>query len=634
MKHQKSVYSPWVKIKTEIAEFFAKIFNVDFKQALSTLSLPTEVNKGDLVSTICFKLAKTRKTKPLTIAEKVQEKIKECPYAKKVDIAPNGFINIHLSPGDLAKTTLTWILTQREGYGHIDALDHRKIIVEFPSVNPSKPWHIGHARNAVLGDTLVRFFQVFGFDVIAMDYINDLGLQIAQLVWKIREAHNWDGKQKYDHYLGELYVEVAQYFEEHPDELAQVYEILQHMEEGNNPSAKISEEITSRCLEAQRETAHRMGIYHDAQVWESHITRFKIFEQGINRIIEFPGIEKVIEGEKSGCIIANLEHFEEFAHEKDTKKVLVRSNGTGTYTGKDTIFQLWKFGLITDPFHYQIIEKYPNGRVLWSTAGKGKPRPWGEIDEVYNVIMVHQSQPQRLIYAILDLMGFKDQAQHSHHLSYNAVELPGKKLSGRKGTWIGYSTDDILNEAVERATKEVTTRNPKLSKKEIQQTAEAVGIGAVRFAFLKQSSEKKITFVWDQVLDFDGMAAPYIQYATLRAQRILEKMPEQNAMLDYDVLSHQNEHDLIKLLAQLPDVLFRIITEATKETWGTKLSLHTLPHYAYDVAVAFARFYDSCRVAQAKTPQLRSARQQLVQATYFVLTKTLEIMGIPLPKRM
>ncbi|MHA2060605.1 MAG: arginine--tRNA ligase, partial [Candidatus Ranarchaeia archaeon] len=609
LKDKKSIYSPWSKIKTSIADSLAKIFSVSFEEAISTLIIPTEAKKGDLTSTISFKLAKNKKARPVEIAQKVEKQLKQIPFTKKVDISQNGFINIHLDSEQLAKITLQWISTKKEEYGNIDVLEPKSIIVEFPSVNPSKPWHVGHARNAVLGDTLSRFFRRFGFKVVAMDYINDLGLQIAQLVWKIPQAKKWDGHQKYDHYLGELYVEVAKYFEENPSEMEKVYEILQLMEHGDNQTASLSREITKKCLAAQRKTAHRMGIFHDAQVWENHIARSKLFKFGMKKMMEFSGIEKVTKGEKAGCIIANLAQFPEFAKEQDTEKVLVRSNGTGTYTGTDTVFQLWKFGLIHDPFFYQKSPTQLGGKDLWSTSESGESRPWGNIDAVYNVIMVHQSQPQRLIYTILDLMNFKTQAQNSHHLAYNQVKLPGKKLSGRKGTWIGYSTDDILDEAVKRAKTEVIKRNPTLPKQDIEETAEAVGIGSVRYAFLKQSSEKEITFLWDQVLDFDGMAAPYIQYSTLRAKRILEKVNSTSKPPDFTLLTHDKEHDLIKLLAQLPDTLLNIATEEKKDTWGTKISLHNIAYYAYDVAVSFARFYDNCRVAQAETPQLRDARR-------------------------
>ncbi|MHA2406968.1 MAG: arginine--tRNA ligase [Candidatus Ranarchaeia archaeon] len=634
LKDKKSVYSPWSKIKVAIADFFAATFNVSFEDAFSTLIVPTEADKGDLTSTISFKLAKIKKSKPFEIAKSAEKKLENLPYTQNIDIAPNGFINIHLNSKQLAKETLQWISEKKEKYGKIDGLENKNIIVEFPSVNPSKPWHVGHARNAVLGDTLTRFFRVFGFNVIAMDYINDLGLQIAQLVWKIPQAKQWDSRQKYDHYLGELYVEVAKYFEDNPKEMDEVYEILQLMEQGDNETASLSREMTKKCLEAQRKTAHRMGIFHNAQVWENHIARSKLFESGIKKMMEFPGIIKATSGEKAGCIVANLEQFPEFAKEQDTKKVLVRSNGTGTYTGTDTVFQLWKFGLIHDPFSYEKIPTNLDGKDLWSTSESGESRPWGKIDTVYNVIMVHQSQPQRLIYTILDLMNFKTQAQNSHHLAYNQVKLPGKKLSGRKGTWIGHTTDDLLDEAVKRAKAEVIQRNPKLSKKDIDETSEAVGIGSVRYAFLKQSSEKEITFLWDQVLDFDGMAAPYIQYSALRAKRILEKVHPSSDTPDFTLLTHQKEHALIKLLAQLPDILVNIATEEKKDTWGTKISLHNIAYYAYNVAVSFARFYDNCRVAQAETLQLRDARRTLVEATFNVLKHTLDIMGIPLPKRM
>ncbi|MHA1917484.1 MAG: arginine--tRNA ligase [Candidatus Ranarchaeia archaeon] len=628
------ILSPWSIIRNEIADYLVSLFDVSIDMILESLSPPTNQKMGDLTSTICFKLAKEKKKSPINIAKSVQAEIQKTPNISKVEITPSGFINFYIKKEFLSKLTLEAILKKKETYGDVENPSSKSVMVEFPSVNPSKPWHIGHARNAVLGDTLVRLLRVQGFNVISIDYINDLGLQIAQLLWKLSESNNEETDVKYDHYLGKKYVEVAKEIEENPDKMGKVYELLKKMETGDNIVWKKAREITQKCLLAQRETAHRMGIFHNAQIWESDLTRSRLFEETIEKILELNGIEKLESGEKKGCIVAKLESFSDLAKQKDTNKVLVRSNGTGTYTGKDTVFQLWKFGLTRDPFKYEIAQKYPEGKVLWSSTLEGESKPWGEIGSVFNVIMVHQAQPQRVIYAIMELMGYDEESKNSHHLSYNAVDLPGQKLSGRKGTWIGYSTDDILEEAVERAKKEVIQRNPDLAEKEVLQTAESVGIGAVRFALLKQSSEKKITFIWDQVLDFDGMASPYIQYSAVRAKRILEKLPKNIEHCNPELLIENTEHELLKLLAQFPDFLQNILNEMKKETWGTRIPLHNITYFIYDIAVAFSRFYNKCRVVEAETNELKQTRRALVESTLTVIKKGLDIMGIPVPKQM
>jgi arginyl-tRNA synthetase len=526
------------------------------------------------------------------------------------------------------------VLDSGEDYGSSTEFKGKRALVEYPAVNPSKPWHIGHARNAILGDTLCNILDWVGYDAVRLDYINDLGLQIAQVIWKLKQAEEFDGKSKYDHYLGHLYVDAQKEFDKNENVQEQVRAVSRNLEDLQSEDAKYSAEMVTKCLKAQFETSYRLGIYHHYQVWESAIAHSGILELAQRMMLKSDNILKLDEGEKAGCIVADLSVIEEFKDMKDPYKILFRSDGTRTYTGADVALQLWKFGIIEDPFKYSTLETQPNGEKVMRTDLQGEKRDLGKFDLVMNVIGSRQAHPQKMVYTILDILGYAKESENSHHIAYEFVGLEGEDFSGREGTWIGFSTDDVLDKATELARAEVDKRNPEVSDKFKDKVANQVGVGAVRYFMLNASPDRQITFRWNEVLDFGGDAAPYLQYSHARAKRILEKVENETASYgDLNLLSTEPEFELVKEIARFPEEILEVARSLKKNVWGTSFSSNRITAYGYSLANLFSKFYDSTPVLKAD-PEIRKARISLVRAFKTTMANCLTVLGVPVVERM
>ena len=599
---------------------------------INSLEEPPDKSFGDLASTLPFTLAKKLKKPPLKIAQEIVSELKKIDQVKKIKILGNGYINFFIDYPKYSKETLNLVLSLLEKYGNANFFEGKKVIIEYPAVNPSKPWHIGHARNAILGDTMSRILNAVGFNnVLRIDYINDLGLQIAQLYFILKQKEKWNYTGKYDHFLGKAYVKAVKQIEGNKQKEEEVREILKLMEEGDNETSEKIKKIAFKCVRAQYETAYRLNIFHDLIVWESDIVHSGLFKKALERMLECEHIERL----ESGAIIAKIDIFDEFKEMKEPYKVLVRPDGTATYLAADIAFQMWKFGKIEDVLRYRILEQ--NENTLWTTSQEGKEKKFNGADYVINVIGAEQAFPQRLMYLSLKLMGFEKEYKNSYHLAYEHVWLPETKFRGREGTWIGYTTDDMINEAIERARLEVEKKNPNLDLDTKIQISEAVGIGAIRYSMIKSAPEKKITFRWDEVLDFNGDAAPYIQYAHARSCRILEKSKLDPLEIikdaNFELIKTENEKDLVLLISKFPSLVLNIIKRMKQTPWGTKIDINLLPAYAYKLATAFNQFYTNCPVLSSEE-EIKIMRVILVKATQQTLNNVLNLMGITALERM
>ncbi|MHA2359849.1 MAG: arginine--tRNA ligase domain-containing protein [Candidatus Thorarchaeota archaeon] len=443
----KTSSNPWVTVRQSVVKILAKAASVTEDIVSATIERPPDSALGDLSSTLGFALAKEHKKNPAAIASELLPKLTE--LAEKdpqiIEIQTKGpYINIFFDHGRLAELTINSVLGAEDTYGSSQEFKGRRALVEYPAVNPSKPWHIGHARNAILGDTLCNILDWVGFDAVRLDYINDLGLQIGQVIWKLKQVGDFDGKSKYDHYLGHLYVDVQELFDNSESVQAEVREVSRNLEDLESDDAKLSSEMVTKCIKAQFETSYRLGIFHDYQVWESAIAHSGVLELARKMMLKSDNILKLEKGEKAGCIVADLSVIDEFKDMKDPYKILFRSDGTRTYTGADVALQLWKFGIIKDPFKYSAFEIQPNGEKVMRTDLQGEKRDLGKIDLVMNVIGSRQAHPQKMVYTILDILGYSKESDNSHHIAYEFVGLEGEDFSGRHGSWIGYSVDDVL----------------------------------------------------------------------------------------------------------------------------------------------------------------------------------------------
>lgn len=629
--------NPWKSALDAVVEIIVSVADLESNEVRNSIEVPPDPKMGDLASTVAFVLAKREKKNPAEIAanlrEQLEERVAKEALIERVETA-GPYANFFFDNGEFAALTLDRVQTNDIQYGMSDKYSGKHAMIESPAVNPSKPWHIGHARNAVLGDTLGRVLQAVGYDVIHLDYINDLGLQIAQLTWKLQSMDEIQSEEKYDHFLGKLYVEVQEAFEENVEVERQVRALSKQLEDRDSEASKRSLQMVLRCLKAQHETAYRLGIYKDYNIFESTIAHSGLLNTAKRMMLKSDSIIKLKDGDKAGCIVAKLDTIEEFEEMKDPYKVLFRSDGTRTYTGADVAFQMWKFGIVEDPFKYVPLEEQPNGETVYRTSFEGEEKDIGDVDVVFNVIGSAQSHPQRLIYTILHLLGYHKEAENSHHVAYEFVGLEGADFSGRKGTWIGYTCDDILDQATSLALKEVEKRNPDETDDFKEEVARRVGTGAVRYLLLKASPDRRITFRYEDALDFNGDAAPYLQYSHARAKRILEKAGTSNPEeVDYNKLESPQELDLIKKIAKLPDTVLGVVEGMRKEVWGTTFQTNMIATYAFELANIFSKFYDTCPVLKAPT-EIKNARIALVSAFRITIANTLRLLGIPVVDRM
>ncbi len=615
----------------------SEVFSVSEELVAGSIERPPDPALGDLASTIAFSLAKEMRKKPVSVVEEYLPKLETMaakePMIKEI-ITKGPYINIFLDRGKLAEVTLESVLEQGDNYGHSLEFKGQRALIEYPAVNPSKPWHIGHARNAILGDTLCNILDWVGYDAVRIDYVNDLGLQIAQLIWKLKQISENGSDSKYDHYLGRLYVDVQKAFNDSESVQEEVREVSRKLEDLESSEAKLSSKMVKKCLNAQNETSYRLGIYHDYQVWESAIAHSGILELAQKMMLKSKNILKIDEGEKAGCIVADLSVIDEFKDMKDPYKVLFRSDGTRTYTGADVALQLWKFGIIEDPFKYSLFENQPNGKPVMRTDLTGKKLNLGKFDIVMNVIGSEQAHPQRMVYTILDILGYSSESENSHHIAYEFVTLEDTEFSGRHGTWIGYTTDDVLDKATELARIEVDKRNPDDDDTFKDTVANQVAVGAVRYFMLNASPDRKITFSWKEALDFNGDAAPYLQYSHARAQRILERSGDDPlSKIDFKLLSTDAEFALIKAIAQLPEEILEVARSLKKNVWGTSFTANRITAFTYGLANLFSKFYDSCPVLKAE-PEIRASRLVLVRVFKIAMANCLTVLGIPVVNRM
>ena len=551
-------------------------------------------NLGDFSSTVAFVIAKKMKKNPKEVAEDIisRLKTKKMKYIKEIrNVGPyiNFFIDYDIFGYDLLKNILNekWEIEEKK----------EKVIVEHTSTNPNKPLHMGHLRNAILGDTLARIFKFLKYNTEIQNYIDDLGIQVAETLWGYKNLRFDEGK-KFDHLLGEIYVEVEKIKDYRIEK--EIRALNKEMEESG-----ISREFVERCLKAQLKTLSDLNINYDVLIFESDLIRSKIFDEAYEKIRKSKDIVLEEEGENKGCLVMKLGNI--FPEMENPDKILIRSDGTATYTGKDVAYHLWKFGLVEKNM------RYLKWNSLYKSSTEGEAKNFGNGDIVINVIGVEQIYPQEAVKLSLELLGYKEKAENFYHLAYEHVSLPEEKFSGRKGTWIGYTGDELLEEAFLKAKEEVESRRSDLPEKKKVEIAKAVASGAIRYNIIKYAPEKKITFRWKDALNLEGDSSPYIQYAHARCCSILKKAELSDFIPNF---SDPEEKDLIK-------ILYKFVIE-TEKACGLKRP-HILTKYLNDLATVFNSFYNSLKVLGSEK---EAQRLTLVKATQIVLKEGLSLLGI------
>ncbi|MCY1156033.1 MAG: argS [Nitrososphaera sp.] len=612
------------------------------------VSEPPQHAFGDLSCNVAFLLSKHLKKPPTKIATELAEAIRprlQGSYILSADPA-GGYINFRANYARLSQATLSHVLSNPENYGYPNSGQDMHIVIEHTSINPNKALHVGHMRNVIIGDTLYRIMRATNHRTTVLNYIDDSGVQIADIVVGFKFAGfpvaPPTKNQKFDHYCGdEVYVKINEIYEKDPQVAEKRKLVLKEIEEGKSEIARFAMEITLRVLQEQLKTCWRMKAHYDLLNFETHIVGSKLWSKAFE-LLKSNGIAKYeTEGKNKGCwVIEGKEKEEE-------DKVLVRSDGTATYIAKDIPYAAWKLGLVEDPFYYQEYTKQWDGSTLYATTladgsnSKSIGKKFNGGQRVITIIDSRQSRLQRIISQVLSKIGVGGSHKY-FHLSYEAVTLSSDTakefgidigdrqfmhMSGRKGIYV--NADYVLDALHTKAYKEVKTRNPDFSDQQLNKIADEISISAIRYNMIKQDLDKIITFDIKESLSLEGDTGPYLQYAYARSQRILEKS-EQSIIAGktdfaFDRLTNESEIALIKEIAKLDLVV---------ENAAKSLCPKSLARYAYNLAMTFNLFYEKVPVLREQDNEVRMARLGLVKAFGIALKNTLEVLGITALDRM
>jgi arginyl-tRNA synthetase len=612
------------------------------------VSEPPQHAFGDLSCNVAFLLSKHLKKPPTKIATELAEAIRprlQGSYILSADPA-GGYINFRANYVRLSPATLSHVLSNPENYGYPNSGQDMHIVIEHTSINPNKALHVGHMRNVIIGDTLYRIMRATNHRTTVLNYIDDSGVQIADIVVGFKfvgfPIAPPTKNQKFDHYCGdEVYVKINEIYEKDPQVAEKRKLVLKEIEEGKSEIARFAMEITLQVLQEQLKTCWRMKAHYDLLNFETHIVGSKLWSKAFE-LLKSNGIAKYeTEGKNKGCwVIEGKEKEEE-------DKVLVRSDGTATYIAKDIPYAAWKLGLVEDPFYYQEYTKQWDGSTLYATTladgsnSKSIGKKFNGSQRVITIIDSRQSRLQRIISQVLSKIGVGGSHKY-FHLSYEAVTLSSDTakefgidigdrqfmhMSGRKGIYV--NADYVLDALHTKAYKEVKTRNPDFSDQQLNKIADEISISAIRYNMIKQDLDKIITFDIKESLSLEGDTGPYLQYAYARSQRILEKS-EQSIIAGktdfaFDRLTNESEIALIKEIAKLDLVV---------ENAAKSLCPKSLARYAYNLAMTFNLFYEKVPVLREQDNEVRMARLGLVKAFGIALKNTLEVLGITALDRM
>jgi len=613
--------SPWGQLKNDVTHSLSEALSkLGWKSPVpveNTLEEPPDLKLGDISTRVCFELARSLHKAPMWLASEILKIIKPKGLIARIDVSGN-YLNFFADMPRLIDLTLNGIEKLDKKYGCSEVGGGRKVLVEHTSVNPTKPLHIGHGRNAVVGDAMVRLLRANGYKVEVQNYIDDLGRQVAETLLANRLIKK-KPKAKFDHVLGIIYSDMHNRIEKDPKLEEEVRKILAQLEHGKGEVPKKARQLSEKCLEANLETTDRLGIDYDSLVWESDLARSGILSETLERLKATPYLIEGT-GEYAGTLVLKLSDF------GLEDKVLVRSDGTAVYTARDIAYQLWKFGKTKAGLKFKLHSKRPNGTKTFTTSKLGKTNlRFGKADEVINVVGAEQRFPQQVVFNSLKALGLEQESKNSRHLAYEHVWLPSGRFSGRKGTWVGFSVDDVIEESVARSRVVVEEHAPKETENFKREASELVGVGAVRFSLVSTSPEKRITFKWEEALNFDRNSGPAVQYSHARACSILRKAKSRGGKHTSDIFKLTQEQRLIRMLAKFPDVVLES---------GKRLQPHLPALYAADLALAFNAFYEAAHVIEAETQELRAGRLRLVNSVRVVLRNALELVGISAPERM
>jgi arginyl-tRNA synthetase len=648
------------QLSAALEQQLASKFNLTVKVAVEQ---PKQSSFGELAIPVAFQLARQLKRAPRQIASELAPGLDQVPGVASVEIAGNGYINVRLDRGVYAESLLRPAPPQQ-------AAAAGKIIVEHTNINPNKAAHIGHLRNAVLGDTFVRMLRKCGGAVEVQNYIDNTGVQVADVVagfYYLEQKRRADVEMlirstRFDYVCWDLYARISAHYKERPESLQWRTETLHAIEAGSGELAELGHLIADEIVKAHLRTMYRLGIEYDLLPRESEILHLQFWATAFDLLKERKAIYFETEGKNKNCWVMPASAFREppatngDIESEDDSKVIVRSNGTVTYVGKDIAYQLWKFGLLGKDFYYRPWSSYPDGHQVWVTTSEpvesAAPR-FGAASKVFNVIDSRQSYLQDVVVAGLRALHFDEQADASIHFSYEMVALSPRtcaelgielseedkrrsyvEVSGRKG--LGVKADDLIDKLIETALAEVEDRHPEADPEERRRVAEEIAIGALRYFMLKFTRNSVIAFDFHEALSFEGETGPYVQYAAVRAGNILRKFVQRGESLpQFEQVLHR---DLLKRCFDSED-LWQLLLLASKTDSAVERAIASgepahIAKYAFQLAQTFNNFYHEHSVIAEEDRERRAVLLWLTEYVRNQLLATLEVLGIRQPEYM
>jgi arginyl-tRNA synthetase len=666
------------RVRERVRLVLAELYGEDVaRDAAIPIEYPPSRAFGDLGSPVAFDLARRLRKAPRVIAQDVAARIGGIEGVSRVEAAANGYLNVFLDRPTFLLQRLGVLERPRRR-----TADPGKTIVEHTAINPNKAAHIGHLRNSALGDTLVRVLGFRGNVVEIQNYIDDTGVQVADVVVGFRQLEGLDraGVQRiadatrFDFYCWDLYARVTDWYQGDKQRLSIRAATLHDIEHGATEAAAIASFVADRIVRRHLETMARLNIDYHLLTWEGDILRLKFWARAFEVLKATGAVFLQTEGRLAGCWVMKIDDDHSAGRdvgvepdadeEEEREKVIVRSNGTVTYVGKDMAYQFWKSGVLGRDFHYRRFAKRMTGEDVWATTSRSEdaesPHPsFGSATATYNVIDVRQAYLQKLLKQALAAVGHPDEAERLTHFSYEMVALshatarelgfapaadsddvkrPFVEVSGRKG--LGVKADDLIDRLFDKARIEVERRNVDLLDGERRKIAEQIGVAAVRYFMIKYSRTKVIAFDIDEALSFEGESGPYLQYAVVRANNIFQKLREREGLAEADVLAALSSTAPDALLGREgDDDMWNLVLEASRlddivEQVVRSLEFAVLAKYGFGLAQMFNGFYHKASILNEDRQDVRRWRAAAVAYFRQQLTRVLDLMGISVPQRM
>ncbi|MGB7846466.1 MAG: arginine--tRNA ligase [Candidatus Acidiferrum sp.] len=662
------------RLRDALGAHIEKTYGVEISVVLER---PPKLEMGEAASPVCFELAKRLKKAPRLIAQEIAGSLPKMEGIARVEVAGGGYLNAFFD------RTALWNMLQTEASGERREApaQRKKVIVEHTSINPNKAAHIGHLRNAVLGDTMVRLLRQSGNEVLVQNYIDNTGVQVADVVIafqhmekkSLAEAKKAAAEPHFDYFCWDLYAKATQFLEEDKTRATKLRgETLKAIEEGEGETAEMGAVIGDTIVSYHLRTMARLDIYYELLARESEILHLHFWDAAFEKLKASGAIQLATAGKNAGCWIMPWEkEVKEVKEVKEAKesssdsstsspdeddqaKIIVRSNGTVTYVGKDIAYQLWKFGLLGKDFHYRKWPDPPGGKTVWATTpGPNEPEAprFGGVDVVYNVIDARQAYLQEVVAEGLRALGHVKEAENSIHFDYGIVALTPRcaaemgyevtaeeansyvEVSGRKG--LGVKADDLITRMLGAAEARVRQKQSEMGKEELARTANALAVGALRFFLLKYTRNTIIAFDFEDALKAEGETGPYCQYAVVRIRGIRRKDTESAA-------TRATVHgDSLKKFLEGPESadIWELLLLNGSLDYSVDAAIGAqepafVAKYAFQLAQAFNNFYHKHHILSEADEQKRAFLLGLTELVERRLVQALGLLGIETPEKM